>query len=152
MNAAEQVLKEGYWGFQKVSWGGEASANVFRTPLPPTEQCPRVSRPCGNIDGVRTLLMPPYVCADLDQNGNVDVMICGGDGWRASHDSEQKDPRQRDPEQWIYADGDDLPEEWKAPLAEALEKIRAFWSGKTLVFRHDDVLSHEQLMTLPSEN
>ena len=116
-------LEKSYWGFRKGPQG-----LVYRTPLP--EVGPFRSFDRGLAKTGSSLVVPPYLTAEKDDRGNVHVMLCDGEGWRASYDEERANE-----EQWVYADGDNLPHEWTEPVGAALSAIKKRWPGAALVMR-----------------
>ncbi len=131
---AEQVLADCFWGWQP-GMGGES----FHMPLLPTDRFPRLSRGCGNIGGVTGVQMPPYLAAEVD-GGLVHVNLWEGDGRRVGYDRQDYDASA-----FIYADSVDMPEEWKQPIAEALEEIREHCPGVPLVFRPEPDVDQKAL-------
>ncbi len=123
MLKAEEILNEGFWGWQTTPEG-----TAYRVRLPPTKAFPLVPRTVGRHGLVVAAMMPPYLVADLIPGG-IDVMLCIGTGRRAALPGIGEDPH------WVYADGPYVPEEWKPIIAGALEEIRGYWPKGTLIFR-----------------
>lgn len=108
-------------------WGFDTGCGDYRAPLPIVGV--HTARERKGLDEPH----PPYIVASKAGRWDIFVMLCDGDGWRATEDGTgQKDKGKED---WIYADGDNVPEEWKEPIAEALRAIRQHWRGRRLHFR-----------------
>lgn len=97
----------------------------FRRPLPPTGTHPERTRA---HDG-RTI--PPYFAA-WQCSGGVAVMLCEGNGWRATADGQGVREGETP---WLYADSDDVPAEWKEPVARMLAEVNAKWPGLPVEYR-----------------
>jgi hypothetical protein len=129
------------WGFKRAHKAGPWYNDSFSAPLPVVENHPARQR--ADLGEPH----PPYITAwpaersrppDYDPEpipDAVSVMLCDGNGERATEGG--RGYRGGD-EPWIYADGDNVPEEWKTPIAEALRVICAIWPGKRLLFRDED--------------
>lgn len=114
-----------------VDWNYDGVSSRY-FPLPETSSHPRSERPCGNINGVTHVDMPPYLVASR-RDGVIKVMLCESDGWRAGVDRELLD---RTPEhRWLYAD-ELVPVEWREPIAIALAEIRAEFPDERIDFDH----------------
>lgn len=105
-------------------WGYDEFGNG-RWPLPVTERFGLMERG-GLEDG-----HPPYLMARTEGDV-IDVMLCEGDGYRAGYDRDAEDDSQ-----CIYADGDNIPEEWQGTVTNLIEGWlpRLTRGGKTLRFR-----------------
>lgn len=110
-------LLEHFWG-----WSGSGGQEDFHAPLPPTEAFPTMRRAPG-ID------MPPYLLA-RGMQGCVEIMLCAGDGRRASYD-----PEWQDPSQFVYVGGENVPGEWKHAIAMAVNVVGRHWPGIVLMLR-----------------
>lgn len=110
------------WGWQKESDDGPFYVACFRAPLPPTAEHPAM--PHDYVDAPH----PPYITAGRDGDA-VYVMLCEGNGWRAGYSGDPFDSP------WIYADSDNLPPEWREPVAAALVEIRSRWPDSPLIYR-----------------
>lgn len=113
--------------------------NVLRRPLPIREHFPALKRPCGNIDGVTELDHPPYIVVEAGWwDGEQDsfcLMLCRGDGWRACWYDGNPIDLVNDDSRWIYADGTNVPEEWRLPIAAAIAEVRERYTWKRIMFR-----------------
>lgn len=122
----EELLPE-YWGFFDGTFMYDGG---FRAPLPPNEQFPTVERECGNINGHTRLMHPPYIVArHYKREDHVEVLLCDATGCRAGYGT---DPSGYAAEA-IYTDSDHMPEEWKEPVARAMEEIRSLWPDAQIV-------------------
>jgi len=101
-------------------WGFDIEFDSYRAPLPVIEGFPELER--GKIDG-KVLMLPAYLLARVD-GGSVNLMICAGTGHQAQISGE-----------WVYADSANVPEEWKDPIAKAIEEVRAHWPSKAILLR-----------------
>lgn len=113
ITTVEDVLQKNYWGWQTDSTGKIA----FRVKLPPTEKFPLQGRTCGNIGGVKEVLMPPYLAAEVEGDA-IHVDLYEGQGYRVGYDRETDDTSQ-----CVYADSENMPDEWKRPVFNALKEI-----------------------------
>ena len=120
-----------YWGWQRDVHGAVA----YRKPLPPTEHSPLVGRQIGEIHGRTHHAFPPYLVAGLARGG-IDVMLCAGDGWRASTSGDPAELKDNDP-RWIYIGGANVPFEWEDAITEALHEIGSstLWRVREMSFR-----------------
>lgn len=125
MSKAEEI--EGLFGW--------VTEREFRSPLPVTQAFPSALRPVGNILGVPHVEWPPYLVYGFV--GGVDeLMLCRSDGWRACHfDGGEPRGLGRDDPRWIYADGDNVPSEWKPTIQAAIAEIREKHPKRTITFR-----------------
>ena len=122
MPKAEDILNEGFWGWQTTPEG-----TAYRVRLPPMKAFPLVSRTIGRHGFVVAAMMPPYLVAALIPGG-IDVMLCIGSGGRARLPGIGE-------AHWVYADGPYVPEEWRPIIAGALEEISGYWPDKRFIFQ-----------------
>lgn len=120
---AEEMLKEGFWGWQTTPEG-----TAYRVRLPPTKAFPLVPRKISRHGLTVGVLMPPYLVAGLIPQG-IDVMVCIGSGSRAKLPGAGEHPH------WVYADGPYVPEEWKPIIDAALEELSEHWPNRMLIYR-----------------
>jgi|SRR3990167_3471428 len=139
IEAGRRFLAESWWGIRPAY---DRPEKEFCAPLPPTAQYPLMWRKCGKllVDGLELteLEMPPYVTAALDRWGQpgLHVDLWEGDGFRVGYGDREHGGDAAD---FIYADSENLPEEWKEPIAKALEEIRAHWPDKEILFRPSEL-------------
>lgn len=125
-------------------WGWEGG--MLRLPLPPVAWIPAVKRSVGNIGGITELVIPPYLVFHSEA-GTLDIYR--GDGWRASRQldagvlapTSDSTARLSDADRkmvdgsWLFADSDDLPEEWMEPVADAIAEIEEKYPDVKIRFR-----------------
>lgn len=129
-----KLAEAGFWGI--LDDGG------YRVPLPETKQFPRYRwsdrlRRNGARGWLAGVSVPPYLVAtpNVYEDDHVDVMLCFGSGYRANTSGNPTDPEATPDNEWIYADGDNVPEEWREPIRQAIEKVRELWPGKPIRYR-----------------
>ena len=111
----EKAWLENFWG-----WGGNPPE--LRVALPPTELYPEETRLHG-------LVLPPYI-ATWQRGDKIEIDLWEGRGCRVGLDHETEDASQ-----CIYADSDNLPDEWKEPVAKAIAEIQEKYPRSRLVYR-----------------
>ena len=115
-------IVESFWGSSDLLDG------EYRVPLPITDEFVLMFR--ARLDG-RRLLFPPYMVFQYCRKaGAIEVMLCMGDGRRASHD-----PSWEDESQFIYADDENLPKEWRGRIAKHVRMIRETRPDVAITFR-----------------
>lgn len=97
------------WGWQEGFDGKEE----YRAPLPVTEEYPEVER-------MRGLSLPPYILARASAPMHAEVILCTGSG---------------DGRDTPNAGDASVPEEWKRPIADALNLLGQRWPGVTINVR-----------------
>ncbi len=115
----DEILKE-WWGWD------DTVGSEFRAPLPVTPRFGFCGRPGGGICPI--VNMPPYFLARRFRD-HMDVMLCDGSGKRARYYEGS------DAEQHLYVGTDQVPYEWREPIASALNEIGRRWPGVPLLFR-----------------
>ncbi|MCK5316312.1 MAG: hypothetical protein KAJ55_00280 [Anaerolineales bacterium] len=109
------------WGFNQEMGVPGCGGNW---PLPTTKQFPLRCR------GKETEpTWSPYINVWEVDETTLDFMLCDGTGWRASDDPEHKDHTM-----WIYADGDNVPKEWRSQIRGITRWLKARWPKKRIVF------------------
>lgn len=128
---SQEMVDQLMWGFQHTSWSAK-SDSVFRAPLPVLAAHPNHERSFepSSFGLWAWVKMPPYICAAVESDG-LHVDLWEADGWRASENPSDATDQRR----WIYADGENVPEEWKQPIADALVLVKEHWPGQEPLFR-----------------
>lgn len=119
-------LMEDFWGWQEKpnNWLGVA----LHVKLPPTEQFPVMPKAPG-------LDMPPYLGAQM-LGEKLHVDLWEGDGFRVGYGDRFGNGNKPS---FIYADGENMPEEWKPIVGQAIAEVKARFPGKVIIFRPDEV-------------
>jgi hypothetical protein len=112
------------WGFSV-----ELGVPCYRAPLPPTPDYPMLMRSCGNIAGIKQIPMPPYIMAQRHAEC-IEFDLFEADGYRIGYDRDSHSN-----EACLYADSEDLPEEWRESIQAATDAVTQHWPGLPLRFR-----------------
>jgi hypothetical protein len=120
-----------YWGF---------NSEDYRAPLPVTTRFDMVRRNALWMReqwGIAHLDHPPYITGGTFQYvpGVVAVNIYAGNGVRAGMELTAPDGE----EDGVYADGQNLPPEWVAPVSAAVAEMRACWPAARFAISREEL-------------
>lgn len=136
----------------KEFWNRDGSGGFYRVPLPTTDKFPRYRWSKRLRDGrtqsehrLAGVSVPPYLTAfeSFEGDEGIEVMLCFGSCYRANTSGIPTDPEASPDNEWVYADGDNVPEEWREPIEAAIQDVRSIWPQRTVRFRPLRILNAE---------